>query len=523
MLEEGDAESGGVPGADDPGFLAAFVAAARDRPDRIFARFDGRPLTFAELDRRSEALAASLLSEGLAAGSRVAVMLRNSLDALAVILGLAKAGLVWVPLNVQQRGSGLAYLLDHCAPALVIAERDLMPALDACAADLSDIRIVARDPDDPACALRALLSGTLRRGLPLPGPGDLLAIMYTSGTTGPPKGVLVTHRMMRRAADGVHLVSDATPSDVFFVWEPLYHIGGAQLLPLPALAGIELAMTDRFSASRFWAQVAESAATHIHYLGGILQILLKLPPSPEETACRVRVAWGGGCPAEVFAASRARFGFSIRECYGMTEMSSITTSSDGSLGGVVGRALPWFAITILDGNGATVAPGMRGEIVVETTDPGAFFPGYHHAPEATASALRDGRLHTGDVGSMDADGTLRFHGRQTDSLRVRGENVSAWEIEHVVATHPEIEDCAAIGVAAEIGEADILLHVQLRPGGAVSAADLSDWLTLRLAAYQRPRYIAFVAAFDRTPSQRIMKHRLPRDPAGAWDRDTPRA
>ena len=507
------------PGDEDRGFLAAFAAVARDRPDRVFARFDGHPLTFGELDRRSAALAASLLDEGLATGSRVAVMLRNSLDALAVILGLARARLIWVPLNVQQRGAGLAYLLDHCSPALIIAERDLTPALDACGVDLSRIRIVARDPGEPACALRARLSAGSRHDLPTPDAGLVSAIMYTSGTTGPPKGVLVTHRMMRRAADGVAGVSDATPGDVFFVWEPLFHIGGAQLLPLPALAGIELAMTGAFSASRFWAQVARSGATHIHYLGGILQILLKLPPSPEEAASRVRVAWGGGCPAEVFAALRARFGFSIRECYGMTEMSSITTCADGSLGGVVGRALPWFTVTVRDRNGAPVATGLRGEIVVETDDPGAFFPGYYRAPEASAEALRNGRLHTGDMGSMDPHGILSFHGRQTDSFRVRGENVSAWEVERVVNTHPGIEDCAAVGVAAAIGEADILLHVQLRPGSAISAADLSDWLASRLAPYQQPRFIAFVPAFDRTPSLRIMKHRLSRGPEGAWDRD----
>ena len=503
---------------DGGGILAAFAAKAAAEPARTFARFDGAAVTFGALDRRSAALATTLRRQGHAPGTHVAVMLRNSVDALVVILGLARAGLVWVPVNIGQRGAGLAYLLDHSRPAVVIAEHDLVPEIAACEARHDAMEVVPRDPDAPETGLAALLATEPGDVGPLPSPADTFAIMYTSGTTGPPKGVVVTHRMMRRAADGVLEVSDARAGDVLFVWEPLYHIGGAQLVALPALADVELAMTGRFSASRFWRQVQASGATHIHYLGGILHILLKQPRTPEETDNTVRVAWGGGCPAEVFAALRERFRFEVRECYGMTEMSSITTASDGSRGGVVGRALPWFTVTIRDDDGAVLPTGARGEIVVETSDPGAIFPGYHDAPEATARALKGGRMHTGDIGSMDADGILAFHGRRTDAMRVRGENVSAWEVEHVANTHPEIEDCAAVGVPAEIGEEDILLHVQAVAGATLSAADLSAWLGLCLAPYQNPRYIIFVADFERTPSQRIMKHRLSRETGRAWDR-----
>jgi crotonobetaine/carnitine-CoA ligase len=170
-------------------------------------------------------------------------------------------------------------------------------------------------------ALGTLIAGPAA-ALPVPAPEALAALMYTSGTTGPAKGVRVTHRMLRIAAEGVARVTDARPGDVMFLWEPLYHVGGAQMLGLPGLVRVELAMTGGFSARRFWAQVAASGATHVHYLGGILQILLKQPVCPEERENRVRILWGGGCPAEVFAAARARWGFAIRECYGMTEMSS---------------------------------------------------------------------------------------------------------------------------------------------------------------------------------------------------------
>ena len=493
------------------GVIPAFVDVALADPDRVFATFDGAPIRFGALLRQAQGLGAGLVAQGIGQGDVVAVMMRNSPRALAVVLGLGLAGVVWVPVNPGHVGPGLAHVLTHSGARLVIADHDLFATVAQAAPGL---RILVNG--GPADALGPALA-TEARPMTLPAPTDLCAIMYTSGTTGAPKGVLVTHRMMRIAAEGVRVVAGSRSGDVFFLWEPLYHIGGAQVLALPALAGITLAMTERFSASRFWQQVSDCRATHVHYLGGILQMLLKQPPHPAETTHCVRALWGGGCPAEVFAAARARWGIAIRECYGMTEMSSITTASDGSLGGVIGTALPWFRVTIRDASGP-LAPGLRGEIVVETADPGAFFAEYLGNPDATARTLIDGRLHSGDQGSIDADGMIRFHGRLVDTLRVRGENVSAWEVEHVVTTHPDIEDCAVIGVTAEVGEQDILLYVQPRAGAMIDPAALSVWLTAQLPRWQNPRYIAQVAAFDRTPSQRIMKHRLPRDASQAWDR-----
>ncbi len=492
------------------GLLEPLLDVARTRPGRIYARFDGVPLSFGALDRRTAALAQGFSARGLLRGDRVAVMLRNSLEAVLTILALARAGLVWVPVNAQARGAGLRHILDHSDPALVIAEPELAAEIAACGATARPL--LANGPE-----LAALIDGA-GTPPPLPAPETLAALMYTSGTTGPAKGVRVTHRMLRVAAEGVLRVTDARPGDVMFLWEPLYHVGGAQMLGLPGLAQVALAMTGGFSASRFWPQVAASGATHVHYLGGILQILLKQPPCPEERDNRLRILWGGGCPAEVFAAARTRWHRDIRECYGMTEMSSITTVADGSAGGVVGQALPWFRLSVRDPQGHPLPTGQRGEIVVETADPGAFFDGYHLNAEATARTLRDGRLHTGDVGSLDPAGTLRFHGRQADALRIRGENVSAWEIEHVVTTHPDVEDCAVTGTGAEVGEQEAVLHVQPRAGAALDPADLAAWLAPRLARYQLPRYIRLVAGFARTPSQRIMKHALPDGPDDAWDR-----
>lgn len=488
--------------------------AARRDPQGVYARFDDAPMTYADLARRSAALAGALAARGLRKGDRVAVMMRNSAAAVQTIFGLARGGFVWAPVNAQLRGEGLRHVLTHSDPALVIADAEFAALIAEADAGGEAPRIWHGDGE----ALADLLKHDAPFAGATPGADDVFAIMYTSGTTGPAKGAIVSHLMLRLASEAASLVSGARPGDVFFVWEPLYHIGGAQLLPLPMSHGVNLAMADRFSATRFWTQAKAVGATHIHHLGGILQMLLKQPPSAMDRGHGVRIAWGGGCPADLWRAFEERFGVAIRECYGMTEASSITTYNDRGVVGAVGRPTPWFSVRLLDAQGHDVAAGERGEIVVRTSLPGAIFPGYFRNPEATARTLREGALYTGDMGSFTAEGDLVFHGRTSDSIRCRGENVSAWEVERIAADHPAVEDCAMIGVRADIGEQDVKLFVKRKPGMTLDAPALSAWLGPRLAAYQNPRYIVFVDDFERTASQRIIKAKLSPRLDDGWDR-----
>ncbi len=239
------------------------------------------------------------------------------------------------------------------------------------------------------------------------------------------------------------------------MWEPFFHIGGAQVLLLPLVRNVTLTISDRFSASRFWDELRQAGSTHIHHLGGIVQILLKQPVSEKDRDHNVRIAWGGGCAIEVWRAFEERFGVQIRECYGMTEASSLTTFNDRGVVGSVGRTVPWFTVKLIDKHGAIVR---QGKVKSSSTLPSMalFFPAITATPEQLPRHCAP-KAFTGDLGSWDEDGNLFFHGRMTDSVRCKGENVSAWEVEHVVADHPDVEDCAMIGVAAEIGEQDIKL------------------------------------------------------------------
>jgi crotonobetaine/carnitine-CoA ligase len=438
-------------------------------------------------------------------------MMRNSPAALAIIYAITRSGASWVPVNTALKGAGLEYIISHSQPALIVADSEYYPIITDCGA--SNLPNVVEIDNQAMPDLDAAVQFVAK----LPTADDVAAIMYTSGTTGPAKGVLVTHRMLRLAAEAVAVCSDAKDHDNFYMWEPFFHIGGAQVLLLPLVRNVTLTISDRFSASRFWDELRQAGSTHIHHLGGIVQILLKQPVSEKDRDHNVRIAWGGGCAIEVWRAFEERFGVQIRECYGMTEASSLTTFNDRGVVGSVGRTVPWFTVKLIDKHGAIVRQG-KGEIVVNASIDGAIFPGYYRNPEATAKALRAEGFFTGDLGSWDEDGNLFFHGRMTDSVRCKGENVSAWEVEHVVADHPDVEDCAMIGVAAEIGEQDIKLFVQLKSGSIPDAHELNDWLKSRLAHYQLPRYIAFVSSFERTPSQRIMKHKLPNDGVDVWDR-----
>ena len=489
----------------EEGLVDLFRRRLEQDPDRIFARYEGEPISFADLDRRSDALARALAADGLKRGSHIAIMMENSPAVLALLFAIAKLGAVWVPVNVRARGESLDHILTHSEPDLLVTEDGLDP----------DTAVPRRLT---ATQLSELADGPPGFDAETPEPDDLYALMYTSGTTGKPKGVMVSHRMLRLSGEAIARCASADDGDIFHMWEPLYHIGGAQMIVLPLIRDTQLAMVDGFSASRFWQQVRDYGATRIHFLGGILQILLKQPESPLDRGHGARIAFGGGCPRDVWEPFQERFGIEIREGYGMTEASSLTSFNQGGPVGSIGRPLPWFQVTIEDDGGREVAQGARGEIVVRSPIQGALTAGYYKNTEATDKALKNGALHTGDIGSTDADGFLYFHGRGTDNVRVRGENVSAWEVEHPTSSHPAVEDCAMIGVAAEIGEQEIKLFVKPKAGHTLDPASLSAWLAERLAPYQLPRYIAVIDEFERTPSQRIMKHRLSPATDDAWDR-----
>ena len=499
---------------DDVTLRALLERRAAREPDRAYLVHGGRSLTFAELDTSANRLANGLAERGIGEGMRVAVMLDNHPDLVCLFFALAKLGAVHVPVNTRLRGDPLAYLLGHAEPAMVIAESGYAPVVTTALAD-DTVTLAWRAGDGDALARDALEFSQLQAASTGPPPGSpttssVLAVLYTSGTTGPPKGVLVTDRMHRASAVASAMAADVRPGDVMHLWEPLYHVGGIQVLVLALEHDVTIALGGRFSASGFWREVRRSGATRIHFLGGILQMLLAQPPRADDRDHPVRVAWGGGAPDDVWRAFEERFAVQVRENYGMTEASSLTSINVDARFGCVGRPAPWFEVRVVGEDGAPRDPGARGEILVREREPGLITPGYFRDPEATASAIRGGWLHTGDLGYLDEQGYLHFCGRLKDCVRHRGENVSAWEIERVVERLDSVEECAVVGVPAEIGEEDIKLFVKPRQEAALDPDTVFSWCARRLAHYQVPRYLAVVDGFEKTGTQRIRKETLPR-------------
>lgn len=517
------ARAGGAPFFRDdetvPGLLAR---AATERPDHVYLRHDGQDLTCAALAAAVERAAAGLAARGVGRGDRVAVMLGHHLDHVLVFFAVQRIGAVLVPVNVALKGPSLEYQIGHSAPAMVIADAEFaetlaQPIRAARDAGAKAAAVWRASPGDRLPAGGSALADLLA-GAPVPAPAvahdwrDLRIILYTSGTTGAPKGVQMSDRMVQATALGSIWLSDMRPGSVLHFWDPIYHVFGAEVLVLALMVPVTLHMVPRFSATRFWAEVKEAGASHIHFVGGVLQLLLKQPPSDLDRGHGARIAWGGGCPRDVWAAFEDRFGVEIREGYGMTETSSFSTINPGGRGagklGSIGNAVDYFRIEVVDDHGAPCAPGQPGEIRVAEAEPGVLTTGYYANPEATAGALRDGWLYTGDIAHMDADGFLTYHGRKKDSLRRRGENISAWEVERVVNDHPEVAECALIGVKNEMGDEDLKLFVRRVEGSALEGAALLAWCAERMARFQVPRLVRFVEEFRKTPTQRIQKQFL---------------
>lgn len=495
---------------------------ARRVPTHVYCKAEGVEVTYSGLAERVEHAAALLYAQGVRPGMHAAVMLAHHLDHIVTFFALMRMGAVLVPINTALKGAGLAHIFEHAHPAFLVADdsfsEQVAPVIALRGAAMTTLW---RRPREGAGQMQTAL---YRGEAPAPAPAvaqsdsTLRQILYTSGTTGLAKGVVMPDRMLRAAALGSTWVGRITAGSVMHFWDPIYHVFGTEVLVLALMVPVTLVMVPRFSASRFWDEARENGCTHVHFVGGVLQLLLKQAPTPADRTHGVRVAWGGGCPVEVWRAFEERFGVRIHEGYGMTETSSFSTINPEGRLGSIGREVAYFEVQLVDDQGAATPVGQVGELRVRGRESGVLVPRYYNNPEATAAALRDGWLYTGDLAKQDADGYFYFLGRKKDSLRRRGENVSAWEVERVFNEHPDVEECALIGVKNELADEDLKLFVKRR-NPALTEAALVAWAQPRMAAFQVPRFIKFVDGFQKTPTERIQKQFLSNAIDDCWDKE----
>jgi crotonobetaine/carnitine-CoA ligase len=500
-------------------------------PDAPFVTCDGTSRTFAEGLEAATAAAAALAAVGLRKGDTLAVMLPNCLEFLDVWFGSALLGVVLVPANTQLRGDGLRHIVAHSESAAAIVDADFVELFDAAVpAGVGPDRRFAR-------GLRAtgvdrtgwldlgdLLSGGHPAVAPASvAPGDLASVLYTSGTSGLPKGVMSCHNSYAvSGSEYARRYVALREDDVLWTCLPLFHINAQSITTMPSLlSGRPMVLSSKFSASGFLPEMRTHGATVFNYMGAMLIILLKQPVRDDDADNPIRLTVGSSAPKDRWREFEQRFGMTLVEIYGLTESAGVCLGSPPTGGpvGTCGQPLSWSEVRVAREDGSTADPDEPGEIVIRAKRPNAMFLGYYHDEAATVRAWDGGWFHSGDRGRRRADGSFEFVDRMKDSIRRRGENITSYEVERVVNEHPAVLESAAVGVPSELGEDEVMIVVVPRPGSEIDPAELSAFCVDRMAAFQVPRYIRLVEALPKTPTEKVQKFELrAQGIASAWDR-----
>ncbi|GLZ50272.1 ATP-dependent acyl-CoA ligase [Actinomycetospora sp. NBRC 106375] len=499
---------------------AVLERAARIRPDDVFFVHDGVEHTVAAVNAQVDVVADGLRAHGVGTGTRVGLLMATSPEYLYGWFALAKIGAVEVPINTAYRGELLRHQLERAQVELVIADRGgLHDAVEVVRAEVPTLTGTLDFPGRYSDLLDGPQSdGTSREAGP--DPSDVACVLYTSGTTGPSKGVLVTHH--QQVAFG-HFFAEITglgASDVVLNYSPFFHISGKFTTLGCLLTGATMILRSRLSIERFWDEARRYGITVFVAIGGVCHMLHGRAPRPDDADNPVRVVYAVPAPAEIYRDFEARFGLKLVEAYGSTETNLIVNSSLAeSLPGACGRPNPAFDVRVVDDAGNDVPDGESGEVVVSSDDPLLLSLGYDGLPDATATAWRGGRFHTGDRAVRDASGALWFKDRMKDTIRRRGENISSYEVERLVNGHTAVAESAAVGAPSELGEEEVRVVVVLRDGAEATPEDLYLHYAQTMPYHMVPRFIDIVDELPRTPTDKVEKYKLRTSGIGAatWD------
>ena len=504
---------------------------AREAPDRTFLLFEDQHHTLGEINAWSNRIANGFLKLGIAPGSHVSVMLPNSPRWLVTYFALQKIGACIVPINVALRGEGLAYILDHSDSRALILDPEYAPILGDIRGKLPKLCHVILDRTEApgfslpagALALTDVASGRDDNPDVAIDPSGICCLMYTSGTTGPPKGVVMRYAAADARRTEPLAMMFYKPTDTIYTCLPLFHANALFVSTMCALhAGARLAIGRRFSASRFWDECRKHGATTFNALGAMIPILMKQPERPDDAENLVAQVMSAACPANMWEAFERRFGVKIMEFYGAVDGGGFLTFNFGNAPvGSIGQPPPGVEYKLVDPNGTEVPVRQPGELIFKIDDPEERKVEYYRNPEASEKKVHDGWLHTGDIMYRDEDNNLYFVDRLNDCMRRRGENVSSYEVEREVNAHPDVLESAAFGVKSELAEDDIMIVVVPRPEATIDPPQLIEFLRGRMADFMIPRYVDVRSEIPKTETHRVQKTDLKRQGVapGTWDRE----
>jgi crotonobetaine/carnitine-CoA ligase len=499
-----------------------------------FLRYEGRQVTYLELDTVTNQTANGFLQLDMARGDKACLMLPNCLEFIYAWLGLAKIGAVETPINLAHKGDLLAYLINDSDARVMVLDARCLETVRRIEDELETLETLVVWEEEPAPApavsfkrLRTVPFETLYSGKErLDDTGvtglDDFCIQYTSGTTGPSKGVVMSHNYALHTGASNAAQLGYNRDDVLYTCLPLFH-GNAQLMSvLSAMAAdARVELVRRFSAGSFWHDIAACGATATNLPGSVVSILLKQPHCQSEREHKLKVVFTAGTPQKAWEEFEERFGAKIYEGYGSTEcgmilMNTVVERKVGS----IGKPAVGYRVAIFDDEDNELLPGEKGEIVTRPEEPFCMMNGYYKMPDKTLEACRNLWFHTGDYGMRDEEGFYYFIDRKKDVIRRRGENISSFEVERSVNAHPKVLESAALAVPDPMGEYELKVVVVCRPGEELSPAELISFCEERMAYFMVPRYVEFRDSLPKTPTDRVEKYKLRLEgiTGNTWDR-----
>lgn len=520
-------------------------AQAKEQPDAPFLSFsDDEDLTFGEFDRASDRVATALADLGVGEGDRVLGLLTNSRAFVVLMLAVHKRRATFVPVNTELKGSFLEHQVHNSEPRVIAVDAELASLFDR--VDTSRIELEAVIVvGDSRTALPTSLTSSRRLDYAeleatetnsaaslTPQPHDVCTIMYTSGTTGPSKGVLMPQAHCYLFAVGAAQVMELTRDDRYFICMPLFHANGLFMQLFPTLlAGCSAHVTKRFSVSSWLGEVIEQEATVTNALGVMPEFIFRSDADARDRQHKLRRVMAIPVAEEWPDAFEARFGVKIVQGFGMTEINMVAYSdpTEPVEAGCAGYVMAdHFELIIADPETDAELPvGAVGEILVRPRTPFCFNVGYFKMADKTVEAWRNLWFHTGDAGRLDERGRLHFVDRIKDRIRRRGENVSSYELEQVLNDHPAVLESAAVGVKVEgAGGEEEIKAVLAVAGSPPDPVEFLDWCVERMPRYTVPRYLQFVDELDKTASGKIRKQALRDEGIGdqagvnVWDRES---
>jgi crotonobetaine/carnitine-CoA ligase len=514
---------------------AVLERAATEFADRIFLDFDGALYTYRDVDRLSTRLARGLMQLGVGPGDAVASILDNNLEGILIWLASNKLGAISVPVNTAYKGEFLRHQIADSGARLIVAEADYAPRIQAIADGLPELKTILRRGDEgadagvlPVLSLSSVIASDETPIGRVNKPADLAILIYTSGTTGPSKGCMISHNYFCNNARQILDRETRTKDTVNWTPLPLFHMNALAGSVLSSMmVGSRVAISRRFSVSRFWPEIERSGATVVNLLGSLVAFIADAEDSEAARRCygQLHAVRSSPFSPDLQRKWKERFGvtYAGSNSYGLTEAARVTSLADGEVAppGSSGRANDDFDVRIVDEDDNEVPPGAPGEIIIRPRRPHVMFDGYWRRPDATLAVMRNMWLHSGDIGRIDQDGFFYFVDRKKDYLRRRGENISSHEVETALKVHPAIADLAVHAVFAEDLEDEVKVTAMLKQGAMLSEEEFCRWSIDHLPYFAIPRYFEFRPDLPRSPTGKVLKYLLREDgcTASTWDRE----